>query len=181
MIFTVYWEFNLVAGKRARGAEKVLKFYKSLIKLNWRFVCIALDLPKENERLSPVTNFELIQILLIVDKSFRLNVRGKYTNIQSTLINSHATLVLVWLGHESRQNSHANFLFSTLINSHATLVLVWPGHESWKNSHGNSRLSTLINSHATLVLVWPGHESWENSSTQIEDVRCILVSYGVLL
>jgi hypothetical protein len=34
MIFTVYWGFNLVAGKRARGAEKVLKFYKSLIKLN---------------------------------------------------------------------------------------------------------------------------------------------------
>jgi hypothetical protein len=43
-----------------------------------------------------------------------------------------------------------------------TLVLVWPGHESWENSHANSRFSTLINSHATLVLVWQGHESWEN-------------------
>jgi hypothetical protein len=40
--------------------------------------------------------------------------------------------------------------------SHATLVLVWPGHESWEvscklsfhNSHANSRFSTLINSHA---------------------------------
>ena len=100
-----------------------------------------------------------------------------------------------------------------LINSHATLVLVWPGHASWENSHVNSCLSTLmqllfsfdrdmgvektliqtlasqlscnpcsrltgtcelrklscklllINSHATLVLVWPGHASWENSHT----------------
>ena len=100
-----------------------------------------------------------------------------------------------------------------LINSHATLVLVWPGHGSWENSHTNSCLSTLmqllfsfdrdmrvektliqtlasqlscnscsrltgtcelrklscklllINSHATLVLVWPGHASWENSHT----------------
>ena len=95
----------------------------------------------------------------------------------------------------------------SLVNSHATFVLVWPGHESWWNSHANSRLSTLmqllfsfdqdmrvdetlmqtlacqlscnscsrltrtwelmklscklslVNSHATLVLVWPGHES----------------------
>jgi hypothetical protein len=36
----------------------------------------------------------------------------------------------------------------SLLNSHATLVLVWPGHESWENSHANSRFSTLINSHA---------------------------------
>ena len=99
----------------------------------------------------------------------------------------------------------------SLANSHATLVLVWPGHESWWNSHAKSRLSTLmqllfsfdqdmrvdetlmqtlacqlscnscsrltrtwelmklsckislVNSHATLVLVWPGHESRWNS------------------
>ena len=49
----------------------------------------------------------------------------------------------------------------SLLNSHATLVLVLLGHENWENSHTNSRLLTLINSHATLVLVWPGHESWE--------------------
>ena len=29
----------------------------------------------------------------------------------------------------------------SLVNCHATLVLVWPGHESWWNSHANSRLS----------------------------------------
>jgi hypothetical protein len=81
----------------------------------------------------------------------------------SAIMNSRATLVLVWPGHESWESSHANSCFSTLINSHANLVLVWPGHESWENSHANSRFSTLINSHATLVLVWPGHESWENS------------------
>ena len=48
-------------------------------------MCIALDLPKENERLSPVTNFELIQILLIVDKSFRLNARAVNILISSQL------------------------------------------------------------------------------------------------
>ena len=70
-------------------------------------------------------------------------------------------------------------------NSHTTLVLVWPGHESWENSHTNSRLSTFMqllfsfdqymrvektllqtlacqlscNSFSRLT----GHESWENS------------------
>jgi hypothetical protein len=92
--------------------------------------------------------------------TFSLRAR---VNIQSTLINSHATLVLVWPEHQSWENSHTNSRFSTIINFHPTLVLVWPGHESWENSHGNSRFSILINSHATLVLVWPGHESWENS------------------
>ena len=28
--------------------------------------------------------------------------------------------------------------------SHVTLVLVWTGHESWENSHANSRFSTLM-------------------------------------
>jgi hypothetical protein len=115
-----------------------------------------------------------------VDESFR-NARN---NIQSTLINSHATLVLVWPGHESWENSRANSRSSTLVNSHATLVLVWPGHESWENSHANSRFSTLINSHATLVLVWLGHESWENSdanshfSTLINFHACILKAHS---
>ena len=31
----------------------------------------------------------------------------------------------------------------SLLNSHATLVRVWPGHQSWENSHTNSRFSTL--------------------------------------
>jgi hypothetical protein len=61
------------------------------------------------------------------------------------------------------------------LNSHATLVLVWPGHESWENSNTNSRFSTRINSHATLVLVWPGHESWENSNTNSHFSTLIIV------
>jgi hypothetical protein len=73
-----------------------------------------------------------------------------------SLLNSHATLVLVWPGHESWELSCK----LSLLNSHVTLVLVWPGHESWENSHTNSHFSTLINSHATLVLVWPRHENW---------------------
>ena len=69
--------------------------------------------------------------------------------------------------HESWENSHTNSHLSSLINFHATLVLVWPEHVRWEDSNTctNSRLSTLINSHATLVLVWPEHESWEISHT----------------
>ena len=32
----------------------------------------------------------------------------------------------------------------SLLNCHATLVLLWPGRESWWNRHVNSRLSTLM-------------------------------------
>ena len=98
------------------------------------------------------------------------------------------------------------------VNSHATLVLVWPGHESWWNSHAKSRLSTLMqllfsfdqdmrvdetlmqtlacklspaNSRLStlmqpLGLVWPGHESWWNShaksrlSTLMRTLACKL-------
>ena len=105
----------------------------------------------------------LMQLLFLFDQDMRVEKTLIETLASQLSCNSHATLVLVWPGHESWENSHANSRFSTLINSHATLVLVWPGHESWENSHANSRFSTLINSHATLVLVWPGHESWENS------------------
>jgi hypothetical protein len=77
-----------------------------------------------------------------------------------SLLNSHATLVLVWPGHESWGNSHANSRFSTLINSRATLVLVWLGHESWENSHANSRFSTLI-------VVWPMLYCTFTFSTQV--------------
>ena len=68
--------------------------------------------------------------------------------------NSHPTLVLLWPGHDSWENSHTNSRLSTLINFHATPVRVWPGHESWENSHTNSRLSTLINSCSRLTRTW---------------------------
>jgi hypothetical protein len=119
----------------------------------------------------------LMQLLFSFDHG---GTRVEKTLVQTLASQLSSTLVLVWPGHESRENSHANSRFSTLmqllfsyshansrfstlINSHATPVLVWPGHESWENSHANSRFSTLINSHATLVFVWPGNESWENS------------------
>ena len=70
---------------------------------------------------------------------------SEFLQVCPVITNSHATLVLVWPGHESWENSHANSHFSTLINSHVTLVLVWPGHESWENCHENSRFSTIIN------------------------------------
>ena len=122
----------------------------------------SLLIAKSHRLSSPLINYWVGSNLM------RVYYESKYSivkvNIQTIIINnSHATLVLVWPGHESWENSHANSRFSTLINSRATLVLVWPVHESWENSHANSRFSTLINSRATLVLVWPGYESWENS------------------
>jgi hypothetical protein len=125
-----------------------------------------------------------------------------------SLLNSHATLVLVWPGHESWENYHANSRFSSLINSlmqswscltgaqelrklscklsllnshqlSCKLGLVWPGPESWENSRANSIFLALINSHATLVLVWPGHESWENCHANSRFSTLILVWQGV--
>jgi hypothetical protein len=99
-----------------------------------------------------------------------------------SLLNSHATLVLVWPGHENWENSHANSHFSTLMQPlfsfargmriEKTLIqtlasqlscnscsrLTW----AWHLRQLSCKLSPL-NSHATLVLVWPGHENWENS------------------
>jgi hypothetical protein len=98
-----------------------------------------------------------------VDESFRYE-RG---NIQSTLINSHATLVLVLPGHESWENSHANSRFSTLINSHQLSCNSCSRLTgAWELRKLSCKL-LLINSHATLVLVWPGHENWGKLSCKL--------------
>ena len=46
--------------------------------------------------------------------------------------NSCSRLTKPW---KLRKLSYTNTRLSTLINSHATLVLVSTGHESWENSH----------------------------------------------
>ena len=89
--------------------------------------------------------------------SFDRHMRVERTLVQTLASQLSSTLILVWLAHESWENSRANSRFSTLINSR----LVWLAHESWENSRANSRFSTLINSR----LVWLAHESWENSRT----------------
>ena len=55
---------------------------------------------------------------------------------------------LYWRGVCIRKLSHK----LSLITSRATVVLVWPGHESSENSFTNSCLSTLINSRTNVVL-----------------------------
>jgi hypothetical protein len=125
---------------------------------------------------STLIDCELVQILMRVDKTFR------YRAVISSQLSS--SLVLVWPGHESWENSHANSRFSTLMqplfsfdqgmrvektlmqtlasasqlscNSCSRLARAWELRKLW------CKLS-LLNSHATLVLIWPGHESWENS------------------
>lgn len=52
---------------------------------------------------------------------------------------------------------------SVNIDMQLTLILVWSGHESSENAHANFRLSTLTNSHAILVLVWPEHDQGEDN------------------
>jgi hypothetical protein len=142
---------------------------------------------KSHRLSSPLINYWVGSNLM------RVYYESKYSivkvNIQTIIINnSHATLVLVWLGHESWENSHANSRFSTLINfscnSCSRLTGAWELRKlscklSLLNSHqlsynSCSRLTgarelrklscklSLLNSHATLVLVWPGHESWDS-------------------
>jgi hypothetical protein len=69
------------------------------------------------------------------------------------------TLVLVWPGHESREDSH---VWLSLLNSHQLSCDSCSRLHNRQGTsvdktlvHANSRFSTLINSHATLVLVWP--------------------------
>jgi hypothetical protein len=61
-----------------------------------------------------------------------LQTKGIWSNedeSSSILMHSH----WLWTGSNSRGN-----IQSTLINSHATLGLVWQRHDSWWNSHANS-------------------------------------------
>ena len=60
------------------------------------------------------------------DESFRYT-RG---NIQSTLVNSHTTLVLVWPGHEGCEKSHVNSRFS--VNSRSRLTRTFDRRDSPK-------------------------------------------------
>jgi hypothetical protein len=111
---------------------------------------------------STLIDFELVQILMRVDKTFR------YRAVISSQLSS--SLVLVWPGHESWENSHVNSRFSTLMQplfsfdrdmrvektltqtlasqlSSTLMPLLFSfdrGHKSWENSHANSRFSTLM-------------------------------------
>jgi hypothetical protein len=89
----------------------------------------------------------LMQLLFSFDRAREL----RKLSCKLSLVNSHQlSSDSCFRSHQTlTQLSLVNY--STLINSHETLVLVWPGHESRENSHANSRLSSLINSQATLV------------------------------
>jgi hypothetical protein len=68
--------------------------------------------------------------------------------------------------------------WSTLINSHVTLVFIWLEHESWGNFHANSHFSAaLINAHPRLTgasiytLLWEYYCLW--SPFRRGWVRCV--------
>ena len=106
---------------------------------------------------STLIDFELVQIFMRIDESFRY-ARG---NIQLTLINSHATLVLVWPRHDFwLLNSHQLSCKLSLPNSHqisckqsrfSTLMQTLASQLSCKlsllNSHQLSCKLSLLNSH----------------------------------
>jgi hypothetical protein len=140
----------------------------------------------------------LMQLLFLFDRLRHESLENPHAN--RSLLNSHATLVLVWpieawefrkpsckpLASQLSCNSDSCSCLTeawklrklscklSLLNSHATLVLVWSRHESLENSHTNS---SLLNSHATLILVWSRHESWENPHTN----RSLLNSHATLV
>jgi hypothetical protein len=78
----------------------------------------------------------LMQLLFSFDHG---GTRVEKTLVQTLASQLSSTLVLVWPGHESRENSHANSRFSTLMQ----LLFSY--------SHANSRFSTLINSCSRLT------------------------------
>ena len=82
----------------------------------------------------------------------------------STLINSCSRLTGTW---ELKKLSCK----LSLANTHATLVLVWPGHVSWENSHADSRLLTLINSHSRLTRTFPQSVYRRYSTFQAKTLR----------
>jgi hypothetical protein len=146
---------------------------------------------------STLIDFELVQILMrvfamraVISSQLSCNSWSHLTgawelrklSCKLSLLNSHATLVLIWPGHESWENSHANSRFSTLMQLlvafdwgmrvEKTLMQTLASQLScnscshltrtWELRKLSCKLS-LLNSHATLVLNWPRYESWENS------------------
>jgi hypothetical protein len=79
----------------------------------------------------------LMQLLFSFDRGTRIEKTLMQTLTSQLSCNSCSRLPEAW---ELRKLS---FKLS-LLNSHVTLALVWPGHDSWENSHANSRLSTLM-------------------------------------
>ena len=129
---TTFHTLSVVTGLDGRGVSRLIEIwllYHYLSGSHWlkqqsndneSWWELKLSLTFQRQLSCTLVDFILVQILIRV-----------FATRAVSLINSHATLVLVWPGHESWENSHANSRFSTLINSHA-----------------NSRFSTLINSHA---------------------------------
>jgi hypothetical protein len=78
----------------------------------------------------------LMQLLFSFDLDMRVEKTLMQTFASQLSCNSRSRLTGAW---ELRKLSCK----LSLLNSRATLVLVWPGHESWENSHTNSRLSSF--------------------------------------
>jgi hypothetical protein len=81
----------------------------------------ALTLINSRAFLWTFVDFELVQILMKVDESFRYRA---VISCQLTC-SSHVTLVLVWPGHESRENCDVNSRFPTLMDSCSRLTRTW--------------------------------------------------------
>jgi hypothetical protein len=58
--------------------------------------------------------------------------------------NSCSRLTGAWELRKLSKQTFASQLSSTLINSHATLVLVWPRHESWENSQSKLNFASQL-------------------------------------
>jgi hypothetical protein len=86
---------------------KVLYIYESPAGIG---ICILRVLVRNIACITMYVSFKLVQILMRVDNFSRFTC-----NIQSTL-------VLVWPGCESWENSRVNTRFSTLANSHPCLT-----------------------------------------------------------
>jgi hypothetical protein len=116
-------------------------------------------------RPSSLIDFELVQILMRVDKSGVISSQLSSTFMQTRASQLSSTLMQLLFSFDRGMRVEKALMMLTLAsqlscNSCSCLTGAW---ELRKLS---------CNSHATLVLVWPGYESWENS----HDATCQLSS-----
>ena len=163
---------------RLTGASELRKLSCKLSLLNSHLLSSSFDRRIRVER-------TLVQILASqlssTLTSFDRRIRVERTLVQTLASQLSSTLILVWLAHQSWENSRANSRFSSLTYSHPRLTGASELRElscklSLLNSHQLSSSfdkrirveRTLVQTLAsqlssTLILVWQAHQSWENS------------------
>jgi hypothetical protein len=99
--------------------------------------CNSCSLLIKQWKLRKLSCQTLMQLLFSFDQAMKVEKTLTQTLACQLSCNSCSRLIKQW---KLRKLSCK----LSLVNFHATLVLVWSSNESWENSHVNSRLLTLV-------------------------------------